>query len=290
MCHRGDPRLVIHVGGGRAGPWGHLRPPSRIKTGASDGGGSPGDANASGGGSADNNHTPGGSMIRGPPVSTPFLVGSDQEIMERMLAVRCKCVVQLMLQETLGTIHSANFERLAFSHHVAIFDTLRESVDFAAAFNGDHDLRQRLRIGAQGAAPNLLRQEAEGSLVYLKALRQGLMCTLQGEVWDRLRAECETRLLEVCRWTLHTAVESQGSQAREGSELWRFMAFRSPLVVEAITTYAQLPEEIFLRSLPVFYPLITGLVCSEQSEIRSSLSELLTSRITPILNIKPLGS
>ena len=66
-----------------------------------------------------------------------------------------------------------NCNRLDPSHKIVIMDILLSILDFAASYNSSANLRMRMRqIPADRLPVNILRQEIEGTRIYLEVLQK----------------------------------------------------------------------------------------------------------------------
>jgi len=97
--------------------------------------------------------------------------GVSERRQAAFVAIRCKCVVQLLLIELVRDLVSEHYPRLEAVQVLALGKAVHCSFRFAHRFNADLALRFDLwRAGFMSQVPNLFRQDTIGRMVYLQIL------------------------------------------------------------------------------------------------------------------------
>ncbi|GBG70096.1 hypothetical protein CBR_g5727 [Chara braunii] len=218
-----------------------------------------------------------------------------------MRNVRCKCVVQLLLLGVLDKIQSKYWDALSPRNKHRLMDLVQSMAEFAAQYNSDEALRQRIQsfIGDR-PPPCLLRQEVEGTSVYITVLfraigdlgetrdsESDLTVKVREEADEEereVKAEAEARLVKLCERVLQQACNGHpeiGDVPRP--DMYQALALRTPVVVRVLTAMCTMCDKLFKRHLVHFYPHFTRLICCDQMEVRRALGELFRARLIPLL-------
>jgi guanine nucleotide-exchange factor len=224
------------------------------------------------------------------------LDGSEMEG-SLLKAVRTKCVIQLLLLGALDSLQKNHWQRLQPSHKRLIMDTLLSMVDFAASYNSDSNLRTRMQnVAGDRPPPNLLRQETEGTQIYLAVLNKaatevgdeatpidGSEVSLKGGD-QKLKEEAERQLVSFCGHILKevAALQSAASEAVQ-ADFQRALDLRSPVTVQVLNAMNNMDTVMFKKHLPEFYPYFTKLICSDQMDVRKALGELFKVQLLALL-------
>ncbi|XP_073391805.1 brefeldin A-inhibited guanine nucleotide-exchange protein 5 isoform X3 [Physcomitrium patens] len=220
---------------------------------------------------------------------------SDEESLA-LQKVRSKCVIQLLLLSTIESLQKHHWQRFEPSQKLLIMDTLFSLVEFAASYNSDIKLRQRMRkIAGDWPPPSLLRQEAEGTQLYLAMLTLSAMgheadaTTKESKRnWinmgrkspppesEKLRQEAERRLMAFYGHVLREIITLQ---SRPG-DTTPTDVYKSLSVLKALST---MENRVFEKHLPQFYPYLTRLICCDQLDVRKALGELFLMRLMTLL-------
>ncbi|KAJ2779722.1 guanine nucleotide exchange protein for ADP-robosylation factor [Coemansia interrupta] len=103
--------------------------------------------------------------------------------------ITLKCILQLLLIQTLGELFGASvdgtpdvdasgeglefYQHMSAHHLLMLLDCLDQSREFAHRFNGDRRVRRRLvEMGVMPTMPSLLKQETSSALIMLHILRR----------------------------------------------------------------------------------------------------------------------
>ncbi|XP_078439821.1 brefeldin A-inhibited guanine nucleotide-exchange protein 2-like [Wolffia australiana] len=202
--------------------------------------------------------------------------------------VRCRAAVQLLLIQAGTEMFNAYKERLSEASTMMLFEAFHGVAVHARRVNRDEELRARLQeLGAaltQMQDPPLVRLESEAHLMCL-ALLQNLVA--DGRLGEAGVA-AEGRLVELCKGLLEAYLETAAPSPRAiplGAAKRRELAAGAPLVVAALDAVSGLAGASFENNLAVFFPLLAGLIRCEHGsgEIQAALSEMLGSRVGPVL-------
>ncbi|XP_024526680.1 brefeldin A-inhibited guanine nucleotide-exchange protein 5 isoform X3 [Selaginella moellendorffii] len=195
--------------------------------------------------------------------------------------VRSKCLTQLLLLRALESMQAKHWSLLSTSNKIQIMDTLLSVVDFAATYNSDANLRIRIQqFSGEMPPPTLLRQEVEGTRIYLTLLNQAVLSPADGN----LKEEAERRLVTFYSHILKEAVAlipAPGEPIQ--AEAHYSLSLRSSVVVKVLNSLSEMEGEMFKRHLSEFYPYFTKLICSNQMDVRKALGELFKLRLVPLL-------
>jgi guanine nucleotide-exchange factor len=180
-------------------------------------------------------------------------------------------------------------------------DTLLSMVDFAASYNSDSNLRNRMQnVAGDRPPPNLLRQETEGTQIYLAVLNKTAI-----EIGDenvkqvddpeisevplkggdhKLREEAERQLVSFCGHILKEVAALQpGASEAVQADFQRALDLRSPVTVQVLNAMNDMDTVMFKKHLPEFYPYFTKLICSDQMEVRKALGDLFKVQLVALL-------
>lgn len=221
-------------------------------------------------------------------------------------SVRSKCITQLLFLGAVDSLQKKHWTRLHPTHKILIMDVLLSMVDFAASYNSYKNLQIRIQqFAGDRPPPNLLRQEIEGTRIYLTILNRTITeCeppsqhnavsngslshgeelddsgyVSRGEDWQ-VREAAEQRLVSFCA---HILKEASISQPGIGDVLEADAFFaatlRSPIIVKVLNGMSKLEANVFTKHLGQFYPFFTKLICSEQVDVRRALGDLFKSQL-----------
>ena len=166
------------------------------------------------------------------PASIPESIAmcNFREQMLRFRGVRCKCVVQLLLIDSVEEVFFKHGHLLRATQIVALLDALTRCHEFARDFNADIELRNQLwSQGFMKKVPNLLKQAGNGIACALRVLfrlytsdRDGADAGAGGEAGQALPPE------EVAaRQTL-----------AEGCAIIRFLRANRPVALKVVRSQA----------------------------------------------------
>jgi guanine nucleotide-exchange factor len=219
-------------------------------------------------------------------------------------AVRTKCVIQLLLLGALDSLQGNHWHRLQPSHKRLITDTLLSMVDFAASYNSDANLRNRMQhVAGDRPPPNLLRQETEGTQIYLAVLNKAASEIddetrateiVEQPLYDtevaskggdqKLREEAERQLVSFCGHILKEVATLQPAPSEAvQADFHCALALRSPVTVQVLNAMKDMNVAMFKKHLPEFYPYFTKLICSDQMDVRKALGELFKVQLVALL-------
>ncbi|KAG6547191.1 hypothetical protein Mapa_011443 [Marchantia paleacea] len=214
-------------------------------------------------------------------------------------SVRSKCVIQLLLLGALDSLQKKHWDRLQPSHQIVIMDILLSMVDFAASYDSDANLRLRMQQVSGDRyiyrpPPNLLRQEVEGTQLYLTVLQRACSKLLtandqetelgQKSEEEKLHEEAERRLVTFYGHILKEAASLQpGPGEAVQADAHRALSLRSPVTVKVLESMSQMEMTMFKKHLPEFYPYFTKLICSDQMDVRRALGNLFKARLVVLL-------
>jgi guanine nucleotide-exchange factor len=216
--------------------------------------------------------------------------------------LRSKCVIQLLLLGALDSLQKNHWMQLQTSHKRLIMDTILSMVDFAASYNSDSNLRSRFHLlSGDRPPPNLLRQETEGTQIYLTVLNQTASQGVsnggeakypngsdkdgasKGEE-EKLREESERRFVTFCGHILREVATLQpGPNEIVQAEAHRSLVLRSPVTVQVLNAMTGMDTQMFKKHLPEFYPYFTKLICSDQMDVRRALGDLFKVQLMGLL-------
>ncbi|KAK4536532.1 hypothetical protein CDCA_CDCA08G2557 [Cyanidium caldarium] len=229
-------------------------------------------------------------------------------------AVRCKCVVQLLLIQLVREMIDTHYQHLAVADVLALAGSVRRSFAFARAFNADFGLRFGLwRAGFMSQVPNLFRQDTTGRMVYLLALFR-----LMADERPAYAAPAEAPLREMCleciREMNRKVRTGQGAAATDHEtglnepadagadddaplseaarvpsvEEQREMQAFTPVVCFILERLAQLPDEAYRQFFSVlFEDLVEMIGTASAPEVRVALREVFRHSWDAHLLTKP---
>ena len=246
--------------------------------------------------------------------SSPAAEGATARHRIDFRAVRCKCVVQLLLIQLVREMIDTHYQYLAVADVLALAGSVRRSFAFARAFNADFGLRFGLwRAGFMSQVPNLFRQDTTGRMVYLLALFR-----LMADERPAYAAPAEAPLRELCleciremnrkvRTERGTAAmdHETGLNERAGAgvaddaplseaarvpsvEEQREMQAFTPVVCFILERLAQLPDEAYRQFFSVlFEDLVEMIGTASALEVRVALREVFRRSWDAHLLAKP---
>ncbi|XP_020257824.1 brefeldin A-inhibited guanine nucleotide-exchange protein 5 isoform X3 [Asparagus officinalis] len=222
--------------------------------------------------------------------------------------VRGKCITQLLLLGALNSIQMKYWSKLKAPQKVTIMDILLSLLEFAASYNSTSNLRMRMHQTPSERPPlNLLRQEIEGTSIYLDILDKttstndsnsdehinvnGSRETVVSDDFaetsnseEKLKILAEEKLVAFCGQILKEASDLQPLTGEAASaDMHRVLDLRAPIVVKVLKGMCRMERQIFKKHLRDFYPLITKLVCCDQMDVRGALGDLFSTQLTSLL-------
>jgi guanine nucleotide-exchange factor len=190
-------------------------------------------------------------------------------------------------------------------------DILLSILDFAASYNSSAKLRMRMhQIPADRLPVNILRQEIEGTHIYLEVLHKStVQDNTNGEDLknnisnlddssaanvsnhkdikkeeEKLREIAEQKLVSFCGQVLKDTSDLQpGLGEAVDADVHRVLVLRSPVIVKVLSGMCIMDNNIFKRHLGEFFPSVTKLVCSDQMDVRRALGDLFKKQLIGLL-------
>lgn len=193
--------------------------------------------------------------------------------------VRAKCVVQLLLIQLTQEIVVSFYRVLSTKDILDLSHSLAGSYAFAHDFNADIELRYSLwRTGFMNQVPNLLKQETDGLMAYLRIV-----------FWlylDPKRAEeggsTEEKVMELCETVLRGYISSC-REAQSKSEERQEVVALSPVVCFIVNGMMQMSWAQFESHLPKLYVILLDLLEDvDETEVRHAVTRLFRARIKPV--------
>ncbi|KAI8581481.1 hypothetical protein K450DRAFT_231499 [Umbelopsis ramanniana AG] len=185
-----------------------------------------------------------------------------------------KCVLQLLLIQTVNDLLSKDIVYIAFpAHHLmVVMDCLGKSFHFAERFNNDTELRMALwRFGFMKQLPNLLKQETSSGACYVANLMRMFANIENISDRDERREEIEQTLIPLCNeiFTLYSELDHETKPKN--------IAAWTPVVVSILHGLTNLQDQDFSRHLPQFYESSVNMLAQDNliPEIRVVLRTLL---------------
>lgn len=197
--------------------------------------------------------------------------------------VRSKCVVQLLLIEVVQEVVVSFYEQLATPHIVSMSQCLEMSYTFAHKFNADIELRYSLwRTGFMNQVPNLLKQETNGLMAYLRIM---FWLYLDGERRGDVAEWSEERVMALCESVLGRYIRAC-EEAPSKSEERREVAALSPVVLFIVNSVMQMSQAQFEAHLHELYGILLELVDScDDRQVRLAVTTLLRARVVPTVSL-----
>ena len=186
-----------------------------------------------------------------------------------------QCVLTLLMIETVNELFSNDtvYAQIPAPELLRLMALLKKSYHFARRFNSDLELRTRLfREGFMRQPPNLLKQESGAAATYVAIL---LRMHHDGDpARAGSRAATTEALVPLCADILRAYLElddggeqrastptlTAGAAAAAGGTQARNMAVWRPVVVDVLEGYAGFARDEFREHVPVFAPLVVGLL------------------------------
>lgn len=244
-----------------------------------------------------------------PDIVEPAPMQSEESPL--LTCIRGKCITQLLLLGAIDCIQKNHWKRLQPSHKIVIMDILLSILDFAASYNSSANLRMRMhQIPADRLPVNILRQEIEGTRIYLEVLQKSTgQHNTNGEDFknnisnidyssaanvsnpkdikqeeEKLREIAEQKLVSFCGQVLKDTSELQpGPGEAVDADVHRVLVLRSPVIVKVLSGMCIMNKNIFKRHLGEFFPSVTKLVCSDQMDVRRALGDLFKKQLIGLL-------
>jgi brefeldin A-inhibited guanine nucleotide-exchange protein len=182
-----------------------------------------------------------------------------------------KCVLQLLMIETVQELFTNDsvYDKIPSGELLRLMAVLKKSYHFAKRFNADRELRTRLfREGFMKQPPNLLKQESGSASVYVSILFRMYHDTSTDRAASR--AQTETALIPLCEDIIASYIDLDDETQQRNIVTWR------PVVVSVLDGYVQFPQREFANHVPVFAPLVVGLLGTEmQGDVQRVLQRLV---------------
>lgn len=186
--------------------------------------------------------------------------------------IRGKCITQLLLLGALDCIQKNHWNRLWPSHKTLIMDILLSVMDFAASYNSYANLRIRMhQIPSDRLPVNILRQEIEGTRIYLEVLQKATtQLNVDGEEelsktisnYDlkeeelKLQEIAEQKLVSFCGQVLtETSSLQPGAGEAVDADVHRVLVLRAPIIVKVLSGMCIMNKRIFKKHLGSFFLL-----------------------------------
>ncbi|EFH53532.1 predicted protein [Arabidopsis lyrata subsp. lyrata] len=207
---------------------------------------------------------------------------SREEESPALGAIRGKCITQLLLLGAINSIQQKYWSNLKTLQKIAIMDILFSFIEFASSYNSYSNLRTRMNhIPAERPPLNLLRQELEGTTIYLDVLQKttsGLADDASNSE-DRLEGAAEEKLVSFCEQVLKETSDLQSTLGETTNmDVHRVLELRSPVIVKVLEGMCFMNNTIFRKHMREFYPLLTRLM-----DIRGALANLFKAQLKPLL-------
>jgi brefeldin A-inhibited guanine nucleotide-exchange protein len=228
------------------------------------------------------------------PDDRPDLAASKERQESRQLrqatfmAIRCKCVVQLLLIELVRDLVREHYERLLVDHVLALADAVHRSFRFAQHFNADLSLRFDLwRAGFMSQVPNLFRQDTTGRMVYLRILFRLLndsrseyrsralepLLELASETLDHFNRRASSKFSSSDEDANDTLQASVDHAATPSIEEQRELNAYEPVVAFLLEHMARASDAIFEQIVAKLYEhFVTLIRTAESTDVRTRLS------------------
>ncbi|EOA23306.1 hypothetical protein CARUB_v10019080mg [Capsella rubella] len=217
----------------------------------------------------------------------PIEPDSREEESPALGTIRGKCITQLLLLGAINSIQQKYWNNLKTPQKIAIMDILFSFVEFAASYNSYSNLRTRMNhIPVERPPLNLLRQELEGTTIYLDVLQKTTsgLADDTSNTEDKLEGAAEEKLVTFCEQVLKETSELQSTLGETTNmDVHRVLELRSPVIVKVLEGMCFMNNTIFRKHMREFYPLLTRLVCCEQMDIRGALANLFKAQLKPLL-------
>lgn len=185
-----------------------------------------------------------------------------------------KCVLQLLMIETVQDLFTnvAVYEKIPSNDLLQLMAVLKKSYHFAKRFNANRELRSRLfREGFMKQPPNLLKQESGSASVYVSILFRMYHDTSTERAASR--AQTEAALIPLCEDILSSYILLDEETQQRNIVTWR------PVVVTVLDGYAHFADAQFERNVPVFAPLVVGLLGTEMDRDVQRAVQALVYRV-----------
>ncbi|CDF38205.1 unnamed protein product [Chondrus crispus] len=201
--------------------------------------------------------------------------------------VRAKCVVQLLLIQLVQEMVVSFYRVLSTEHILGLSESLEMSYKFAHDFNVDTELRYSLwQAGFMNQVPNLLKQETNGLMAYLRIV-----------FWlylDPQRTEeggsTEAKVMSLCEKVLQGFIRSC-DEAQSKAEERREVLALSPVVCFIVNSIMQMSATQFGKHMPRIYEILLNLLeRADEAEIRRTVIKLFRGRLKPVASDEACAS
>jgi len=192
--------------------------------------------------------------------------------------VRSKCVVQLLLAQSVLDTVVMNYGRLSAAQMLCLANLLEESYAFARDFNANSELRFALWCaGFMTQVPNLLKQETTCLQAYVQ-----ILFWLVADERSVEGAAPEELLLHSCQNFLAKYGEVCSSpRGKNGRDDARELGARTEIAVFMIKGLLHVSEEIFESVLQTLWgTFVTLLRVSESKNLRDAVCDILDKRLS----------
>ncbi|RDY07326.1 Brefeldin A-inhibited guanine nucleotide-exchange protein 5, partial [Mucuna pruriens] len=232
-----------------------------------------------------------------------------------LVTVRGKCITQLLLLGAVDGIQKKYWTKLKAPQKVAIMDILLSLLEFAASYNSSTNLRTRMhQISDERPPINLLRQELSGTGIYLDILQKAtygfeskkeksphsdgfqdvdstavnsLDITQDSDAEVKFERLAEEKLVSFCEQVLREASDLQSITGETTNmDIHRVLELRAPIIVKVLQSMCFMNSNIFRRHLRELYPLLTKLVCCDQtSNLNLDLILLIDEEVSRVQEV-----
>ncbi|KAG8390693.1 hypothetical protein BUALT_Bualt01G0110100 [Buddleja alternifolia] len=213
----------------------------------------------------------------------------DEEESPVVGTIRNKCMTQLLLLGAIDSIQKKYWNKLNTEQKITVMDILFSVLEFASSYNSYTSLKSRMHQRPTERPPlNLLRQEMAGTCIYLDILQK---TTVEVDIHkeeqvkdEKVEGVAEEKLVSYCEQVLREASDFQSSmEETTNMDVHQVLELRSPILVKVLKNMCEMNKRVFKNHLMEFYPLITKLVCCDQMEVRSAISELFRTQLKTLL-------
>ena len=183
--------------------------------------------------------------------------------------VRGRCVVQLLLIQSITEMAANHYERLSLPHVESLLSTLDVAQQFAADTNKNAALRRAAQTS--GVLRLFVKQEVDSSDGLLRLL---LRLYSEGITDAKKEQLAERKLLSLCETLVAEMSEADKPENAQNPEAQLYAAAKVPVVQAALKGIAEFSPVQFSRNLPRLYPLLTDLIVSGSRDQRMVLRDL----------------
>lgn len=183
--------------------------------------------------------------------------------------VRGRCVVQLLLVQSIADIAASHYERLSLAHIESLLTSLELAQQFAAEANRNAALRRAAQTS--GVLRLFVKQEVDSALGLLRFLLRLYAEGIADATKEKL---AEQKLLGMCEALVAEVGEADKPEHAQNPEAQLYAAAKVPLVQAMLKGVSEFSAEQFSRNLGRLYPLLTELIVSGTRDQRLVVREL----------------